>query len=102
MITIRKREEGKQVGDVLEKLSDEELENVDGGNGRVVALGDGIYECTFSCDACCGHMETIGVLHNDLRAVVQGVYRCPKCGYTRNYEIHYNVGNDGYYIRSWK
>lgn len=54
MIAIRNKEEGTHTESVLEKLSDAELENVDGGSGRVVALGDGIYECTFSCDACCG------------------------------------------------
>lgn len=75
---------------------------MDGGSGRVVSLGDGLYECTFSCDACCGYTETIAVLHNDLKAVTQGAFTRPKYGYTRNYEIHYNVGNDGYYIRSWK
>lgn len=91
-----------QPDDILEMLSDDELENVDGGAGRVVGLGDGLYECTFSCDACCGYSETLGVLHTDLKAVVQGVFTCPKCSYTRNYEIHYNVGNEGYYIRNWK
>lgn len=101
MITIQRKKDGTKAGGTLVQLSDEVLESVDGGKGRVVDLGDGVYECSFSCDACCEHSEVIAVLHNDLEAIVPGVYKCPKCGYTRNYEIRPSGGNMGYYIRSW-
>ena len=101
MFTIREKKEGDQVGSTLVQLSDEELESVDGGEGSVVNLGNGVYEISFSCDACCEHTEHLATLHNDMQAIVPGVYRCPKCGYTKNYEIRPNGGNLGYYIRSW-
>ena len=101
MFTIREKKEGTEGSEVIVKLTDDELTGVAGGHGDVVHLGNGIYECSFSCDACGQDRTVIATLHTDMQAIVPGTYRCPKCGYTMEYEIRPNDNNMGYYIREW-
>ena len=90
MITVRKRNEGTEGSSSLVKLSDDELVDVAGGYGKVVDLGDNVYELSYQCDGCCEHREVFAVLSANLRAEFSGVYTCPKCGYTREYEVRPN------------
>ena len=100
MITITSREESVLANGSLSKLSDDELEGLSGGSGKVVSLGDGDYRVSFYCDRCCEYGEEIGTFPNALQVRINGVFECPKCGYTRYFEVAPNGPDSGYYIRS--
>lgn len=100
MITIHSREENVLASGSLSKLSDDELTDVSGGSGKVVSLGNGDYRVSFYCDRCREYSEEIGTFPNALMLRMNGVFKCPECGYTRYFEIAPNGPDSGYYIRS--
>lgn len=86
----------------MELLSDDELADVSGGWGQIEWEENGDWEYYFVCSACHETKEfiTSGNLYKDLPRTIQGVFVCPKCGWSRNFKLKCGNGEVG--AESWK
>ena len=79
------------------KLCTDDLKEVSGGWGYTEDTENGGKEFWFQCSRCLEYEEFITGVPRDYDWDMQGTFKCPKCGWKRDWTIQVRDGN----IRIW-